>query len=153
MQAKGQQGILVFEHIPKTGGITLRNILWRVYGGPAVFILEDPQRIREHLALLAAALGQRWRKVRVVIDHVGYKVHEEFPAGFRYEHFTILRDPVERTISQYYYHIQRGSLDPAVSLEEFLERDPRDTWNWQTAFLGGLVLDARLHAPRAGAHP
>jgi hypothetical protein len=158
--------VLVFEHIPKTAGTTLRQVLRRRYGSRLAvhFSVAQPRRRAAELA----ALIEAGRPPRALISTVGYGLHERLPGSLRYAHFTLLRDPIQRTISNYYYSLQIGEVQEGTSLVAFCSADP-DTvvaaratnkqtaflasrnWNYQTAFLSGLraqqLLDGRPFDP------
>lgn len=136
--------LLIFEHIPKTAGTTLHAILWRLYGGRRVFFATDPGTHPARVAALHTRLADPANRLKAVVAHTGYGLHERLPAGYRYRSFTLLRDPVERTVSHYHYQIQRGKLDAATSLERFVREDPSRSCNVQTAFLGGLEVRRTL---------
>jgi hypothetical protein len=158
--------VLVFEHIPKTAGTTLRQVLRRRYGDGLLthFKVSDPQSRLDNLA----ALIRSGRPPRALISTVGYGLQERLPGDLRYAHFTLLRNPVQRTISNYYYSLQIGEVHEGVTLLEFCSGDPavvdatratnRQTaflasrnWNYQTGFLSGLraaqLLDGRPFNP------
>ena len=100
MGARPVPPLLVFLHIPKTAGTTMRRILARQYGPAAVRILDesrDPQAVRR-FADLPEREGLR---VRAVAGHMGYGLHELVARPVRY--LVFLRDPVERIVSHYYY--------------------------------------------------
>jgi hypothetical protein len=158
--------VLVFEHIPKTAGTTLRQVMQRRFGAglAAHFSVAHPQRRLDKLAVRF----QGPKPPRALISTIGYGLHERLPGDLRYAHFTLLRDPVQRTLSNYYYSLQIGEIDEDVTLLEFCSGDPdalgpdrvrnRQTaflasrmWNYQTGFLGGLrvqqLLDDRPFDP------
>jgi hypothetical protein len=59
--------------------------------------------------------------------------------------FTILRDPIDRTISEFFFmRDDRRKLPVDQSLEDFLETDLPRSFNAQTAFLGGLTVRHNL---------
>jgi hypothetical protein len=136
--------ILVFNHIKKTAGSSLRHVLFNVYGGRHVHVLYVYKRSRirtweEHLALLNEKLSEARPRITAVVSHAGYGVHEHLPEQHRYPQFTMLRDPVERTISMYYFVIQNGVYPPDTPIEVFLQ-DTARAYNTQTADLGGLMV-------------
>ena len=93
---------VIFLHLPKTAGTTLHRILDKEYPGPATFTIgpdayADIDRFYE---LPAAEL----RYLRLLRGHMPFGLHRQLPQPARY--FTMLRDPVERVIS-YYYFIRR----------------------------------------------
>lgn len=89
--------LLVFIHVPRTAGTTFVGILDRLYGRDAVLELygSEPEAAWEGLTPEGAA------RIRVVVGHVAYGVHERLPMPCRY--LTFLRDPVDRVISHYRY--------------------------------------------------
>ena len=60
-------------------------------------LLEVPESIKQFLALSEAERGQ----FKMIRGHMGYGLHQFVPHPCQY--FTILRDPVERVISTYFY--------------------------------------------------
>ena len=136
--------LLVFEHIPKTAGSTMRGILRRLYGGKHVFVATHAGRHPERIEALRQRLEDPENEVKAVVAHTGFGFHERLPEGYRFRHYTFLRDPIERVISHYHYQIQREKLDPSTSLETFVREDLGRSCNVQTAFLGGLEVQRYL---------
>ena len=99
---------LIFLHIPKTAGTTLNRIIEWQYSPFAIFTM-DPYRIRATPERLKRLSEGRRRRLRVVRGHMFYGIHEFLPQGARY--FTMLRDPVARLLSSYYF-ILRRPLNP-----------------------------------------
>jgi hypothetical protein len=126
---------LVQVHIPKTAGSSLRRLAKKAYGdrfGKAPNTFTHPQVAEERLrALLDAQPQPAW-----IAGHAVFGLRDVLPPGSRY--VTVLREPVERTLSHYAYLVaprdpetrQHGLLArgtqyrPGLSLEEALE-DPR----------------------------
>jgi hypothetical protein len=99
---------LIFLHIPKTAGTTLNRIIEWQYSPFEIFTM-DPYRIRATPERLKRLPERRRRRLRMVRGHMLYGVHEYLPQGASY--FTMLRDPVARAISTYYF-ILRRPLNP-----------------------------------------
>ncbi len=90
---------ILFEHIPKTGGITLRGILIKVYGEKKVFVINSnyPGSSLDRFKKLG---DQEREKIKVVAGH-GALLYESFLKNpFK---IAILRHPVELFLSQFYY--------------------------------------------------
>jgi len=138
------RSLLVFEHIPKTAGSTMHGILWSLYGNAQVYFSTHRHRHPEYMEALTKRLQNPSHSLKVIVSHTGFGFHERLPGSYHYDHFTFLRNPVERVISQYYFQIQRGQLDAATSLETFVREDLGRSCNVQTAFMSGLELKHNL---------
>lgn len=100
---------LVFMHIPKTGGHTLRAILSTVYGD-------------------ALCPAQNWAELakvdvsqhKVFIGHFGYEQARETFGDADFA--TFLREPRERLLSLYHYLQRTGQIDADASLDDYLTR-------------------------------
>lgn len=86
---------LIFLHIPKTAGISLRQVLHRNISGPTFRIIHPI----DDAARLAALPAADRASLDLVEGHLYHGVHEHIPRPCRY--LTMLRDPVERTLSYY----------------------------------------------------
>jgi hypothetical protein len=140
---------IVFLHIPKTGGVTLRRTLKWKYSR----ILSEETLTKPRQALARVPLSER-AIAQVVTGHLHYGVHEYIPRECDY--VTVLREPVARVVSSYNYilghpkHALHAELvrssDP---LETFLRIDP-SVDNHQTRMVsgrGGAELTARSPEP------
>lgn len=125
---------LVFLHIPKTAGSTLRQVIRRHY--PPEVICDVPPETWDEVS--AARLSQ----IRVLMGHVPFGVHERLSVPADY--VTLLREPVDRIVSLYYYVVQRGEahpLHPLVrgrSLDEFVATRHDQLVNAQVRQLSGI---------------
>lgn len=115
---------LIFLHVPKTAGITLHRIIEKQYRPDEMFtVLKEVESIDQFRVLPE---DQR-AKVRVLKGHFFFGVHELLPRPSTY--FTVLRDPIDRVISHYYYVLLRDTdsklhrtvSEKNLSLEQFLE--------------------------------
>ena len=101
-----QNRVIFVMHIPKAAGTTLRVIIERQYPPKnfykiAADIQGDQIRFRE--------LPEKQRRVyRVVFGHFCYGLHTALPKDQKYTYITLLRDPLERAISEWAY-IRSGS--------------------------------------------
>lgn len=128
----------VFVHIPKTAGSTLRAIISRQYGSERVFYYQRAPGEPDQPGLLRflIALGG----TRLVTGHYPYGIHELLKTRCRY--FSMVRDPIKRAISYYYYaytyplHQFRDQiLSGTLSLEEYLTDDRYSPGYTQAAML------------------
>lgn len=145
---------IIFLHLPKTGGVTLRRTLKWKYS-PNMLTFETLTKPSESLGEVPL---EKRRSLRVLNGHLTYGAHEHFPQDCEY--ITLLREPIARVISYYYYilghpkHWRHEELVASgVSLEEFVRDSPdRGIENEQTRILAGRgagELDAGELGPDA----
>ncbi len=91
-----RENVVLFLHIPKAAGTTMRNIVDRQYRPGEVY-----QVLLAHPNFFAQMPPEQRASYRAVQGHILYGFHELVPHPTTY--ITLLRDPVERIISQYYY--------------------------------------------------
>jgi hypothetical protein len=115
-----------FCHMQKTGGISLYLRLQRHFGEQGVYPDEgdgDPATVSPQIML--PVLLERWAarrdQIRVVTGHFPLCTTDLLDAEFRT--FTILRDPVDRTLSYLRHHRKTTPEDAELTLEEIYE-DP-----------------------------
>lgn len=111
---------LIFLHLPKTAGWTLRGVLHSKY--PSEILLLDD--LSDPLGGIEAIPLEDRRRARVATGHVFYGVHEYIPQATEY--ITVLREPIARVISMYYYILRRPQhrlhdvvAGHGIGLEEF----------------------------------
>ncbi len=87
----------VFLHIPKTGGLTLHDILHRQYPSEQQYSCWniDQSHLIEELPT------QEKQKIRLIKGHLRLGIEKHIPRKMHY--FTVFREPVARTISHYNY--------------------------------------------------
>ena len=165
---------LIFLHIHKTAGTSLAQLLVRQFPRDAVHRMDQHYfRVQQALDALQSLNLESRRRIGCLIGHVAYGVHSLLPQEPAY--VTMLREPVSRTLSEYYYvrsapapyihklldhkdnltpferrfreHLRPEST-PANSLEAFLEMGlDAETLNLQTRMLGGFVPPGRFAPP------
>ena len=102
---------VIFLHVGKTGGWTLRQVLYRNVGRSQVMRVKPPrERPRgflnvqplEDFAALSSADRER---PRLIVSHMIFGIHESVPRPSTY--ISMLRHPVPRAISQYRHVVAR----------------------------------------------
>ena len=137
---------LIFIHIPKTAGSTLRPIMDRNYPRPLIHKLDFLPRDLDAFLRLPQQTRSR---IRVLQGHFPFGLHEHLSVPADY--LTILRDPVNRIISMYYWihgneeHVL-NTLVRSMSLKDFADSGFEITSNHQTGLISGLPANGDSRA-------
>lgn len=127
---------LVFMHVPRTAGSSLRQSVSAALGGErfVVDVYDDKPAFTR-----ASAPDRLTPLTRLVYGHVSYGFHEMLGIAPRYA--TVLRNPVERVVSLHRYLAARDSKIGAMSLHAFAASDTvRQASNHLTEMLAGPLL-------------
>ncbi|MEO0410086.1 MAG: sulfotransferase family 2 domain-containing protein [Cyanobacteria bacterium P01_A01_bin.135] len=87
---------LIFLHVPKAAGTTMASILTGQYGEQTSYHTKR----QAHQQMEAMPEAQR-RQLRLIHGHMPFGLHRHLSQPWTY--FTMLRHPVDRVISHYYY--------------------------------------------------
>jgi hypothetical protein len=110
---------IIFTHIPRSGGTTLARILETQYRSDEQFLFyvrEKGGNTDEALTEFAGLPDERRKKLKLLFGHTSFGIHEGYES---YTYITLLRDPVERAVSYYYYIITQ----PGHYLHEMVLRN------------------------------
>ena len=124
-------------HLAKTGGITLNDIIVRNLSSGEYLVIEMPPRDEfalwtwsnaELTRALAGMAADAVERIRAVLGHYGPGVQRHLPKPCAV--VTILRNPVDRLLSYFYYDVQRGVRSDA---------------NWRIRGAGRRACSRQLH--------
>ena len=92
---------MVFIHIPKAAGTSLRAILFSQHEKDRIFTIykNAAERVEEFKVLPE----ERRHHFTLVAGHMPFGIHEYFPES---TYVTMLRRPVDRVVSHYYYALK-----------------------------------------------
>lgn len=90
---------IIFNHIPKTGGTSLRIILNRIYGLDKVYFIKSTD-LGDSLQSFSNLSIEQQKNYEVIAGHGAEKFSHFVEEPIR---IIILRDPVDLFLSQYYY--------------------------------------------------
>ncbi len=142
-----EKEVIIFQHIPKTAGTTLRYIIQyqfppssicELYGssGPHVERINKLKNLSE---------SQR-KKIKIINTHLGFGLHKFMSQPYTY--ITFLREPIERVISMYYYYQKtKNPIFQHLSLQEFVQTYGA-VQNGMTKNLSGVTLKRQLLQPK-----
>ena len=125
---KLKENAVIFLHIPKTAGTTMRKIFEKLYGVEYVnshLYNYDEQPLPDLIKDVKSLPENEKRKIKVLNGHAAYGMHNLLPQQSVY--ITFFRDPSERAISDYYHmersakHRSRIGAKDDITLEEFIK--------------------------------
>jgi hypothetical protein len=128
---------LLYLHLPKCGGTTLNRLIEWEYPPHRIYSI-DPSFFRWSYYRLLRKSPRRLDKLRVIKGHMPFGVHKLLRQASTY--ITVLREPVERVISEYYFalhhplHPQHKRMQ-TLTLEQYACTTPHH--NLQCKLLAG----------------
>jgi hypothetical protein len=129
---------LIYVHLPKCGGTTLNRLIEWEYPPFQIYSI-DPSFFRWSYYHLQRLPARRLAEMRVIKGHMPFGIHHRLPQPASY--ITVLREPVERVISEYYF-ARHYRLHPQykrmrnLSLEQYASTTPHH--NLQCKLLAGV---------------
>lgn len=143
MAESKEDRVLIFMHIPRTGGGTLVQVLRRQYAPHQVY--SGDLTFPSELAAFDQVPRTERDEFRLIVGHLVVGVHKQLSHEATY--ITLLREPIQRVISQYFFALERDQLQPPLdeamrdlSLRDFVESGIRfrHTNNSMTRFFAGV---------------
>ena len=92
------EDLLIYLHIPKTGGTTLRDIIQRQYKTQKILTIP---RLEKSMITIEDLSSKQKNEINVIQGHLQYGIHNNLNRNAKY--FAIIRDPINRVLSTYYY--------------------------------------------------
>ena len=133
--------VVIFLHIPKAAGTTLRDILYRQYDREYIYEL-DSQNFSQSLEDFKQLTTKEKDEIQLLMGHMYFGLHEFLLCPSTY--ITMLRNPVKKVIS-YYHFVSRLSThadyklikSQNIPLKEYCTMNRPNMCNAQTRFLAG----------------
>jgi hypothetical protein len=146
----------LFLHMPKSAGTTLVRVFEKVYGNDSVY--RNPDHYSNNRALAAAFLAmsdEERSRIEILCGHFPVGFHGLIPVDSEY--ITVLRDPIDRIISLYYFWRAHPTIDRLGftrkynSLADFIRSGvTKDVDNGMTRVIAGYVPGEESPAPYGG---
>lgn len=140
------QPTCIFLHFGKTAGSTLGTIIDRQYPNDRLYVM---QKNIDNDHFINQPESKR-AQVLCVRGITYYGIHEHIPRPTTY--FTLLRHPVDRVISQYFYnqrrHVRDGlELKREIELEKLLHKQDIHTRMQISMIIGGKDMQTAIDTP------
>jgi len=138
--------LLAFVHIPKTAGTTISYVMWRQFR-PGEAIDLDAATVEAAKQRWIAMGAEQCARVRCIRGHMPFDKELFAPRPARF--FTVLRDPVQRVVSEYYYNLTSPKrlfysqlVRSRMTLDQFVRSElGAQIHNAQTGMLAGGRTD------------
>jgi hypothetical protein len=139
--------VIIHLHIPKNAGTSLSRMMKMKLGfwPPANLVHHGTvlgyyyMKHADRVERLRGLTPQGARRLRFVEAHGGFGLHEFIPRPCTY--VTVLRQPLDRTVSSFYFQRQEGLIKPDLPIERWIYEDhPHRVWyadNAQVRYLAG----------------
>ncbi|WP_339998976.1 sulfotransferase family 2 domain-containing protein [Priestia aryabhattai] len=119
-----ERKVVIFMHIPKTGGTTLNNIFKRSYSKNEIY---DHIPLEEMNKQFSQLKEEDKKTLKAVSGHHFYGIHEIFSKPYVY--FSMMRHPIERVVSLYYFlKSYPGYYEEKMkhmSFDDYIDWDPQ----------------------------
>jgi len=137
-----KQETLFFLHLPKAGGTTLYHIINRNHLSNSIFHIEATD-LEKSLKAYSELSKKEKDDLKCIKGHFPFGIHQKLGKAPKY--FTMLRNPVERIISHYYYvrnnrnhYLYEQVKEGNISLYDYVASDiSHELENGQTKLIAG----------------
>ncbi len=142
---------LFFLHIPKCAGTTLTKEIIKRKFKPHELIIFYNEGTEVLIEKLKGMPQKEQEKIKCIAGHFAFGIHNYYTAR-PFTYITLLRNPIERVISHYYYvlrkkdhYLHKTVLEKNLNLEEYVESKLSvELNNGQTRILAGIDWGAEF---------
>ena len=129
----------IFIHIPKTAGTTLRSIIEDHFPAEQLYLLYIGNALHPGMEEFSGLTDEEKRKFKIFCGHLSFGFHRHLPQPSKY--ITVLRDPVDRTVSLYHHLLQEKHARDDQSVADIQSRIKRDNLTLEGFVASGITLD------------
>lgn len=134
---------LIFLHIPKAAGVTLGTIIERQFPHKAIFTI-DGANVQKSINEFRNLPERERQEIKCLKGHMPFGLHNYLPRSATY--ITLLRHPVDRIISHYYYvlripnhYLHNELTSKKMSLSDYVSSGiSPELMNAQTRLISGV---------------
>ena len=116
MKTSDKDQLIIFLHIPKTAGTSLRDIIERNFDEKAIFTI-DGKNPRESIKLFNSLKSADKASFSLVQGHGEFGAIKDLPQK-QIKYITFVRNPVERVLSYYSYILSDSFKRPQAEVAE-----------------------------------
>jgi len=128
---------IIFLHIPKTAGTTLRNFICAQYAAEKILPIYPDKRFMD-LESFRQLSAEKKDTADLFIGHFSYGFHNNLSGNRPYKYATILREPLARSLSLYNHMRHRHFAGIDITLSEILaSKQGRQFQNSQVRHIAG----------------
>lgn len=128
---------IIFLHIPKTAGTTLREIVYAQYAADRIIPIYPDERFI-NMETFSQLPPEKKDMVDIFIGHFAYGFHQRLSGNRPYKYATMLRNPIARSLSLYNHLRHRHFSDINISFSELLKSKQGNQFrNSQSRYLAG----------------
>ena len=126
--------LIIHLHIPKTGGTTLRDIVYRQYSAKNILTIPT---IDKSKIIVDALSSNKKKQLELIQGHLKYGVHNNFERSAKY--FAIMREPIDRVLSTYYYIISQDNNPQNLSNA----KKPMSIYNYMNSGINPFLINGQ----------
>ncbi len=139
---------LIFLHIPKAGGSTLRALLHKQYEASATYKIESD--INGDILRFQSMPAAERKRIKLITGHMAFGLHSSLPGA---AYITLLRKPESKVLSEFRfikqnpYHVLHESVSK-MSLSDYLDCGlSSQINNGQTRLIAGVCKEGLNAVP------
>lgn len=130
---------VIFIHIPKTAGTTLRAIIEDCFSEDQIHFIYLGNRTFPGMDEFLELSEESKRNIKIFCGHVDFGFHRNLPQTCKY--ITVLRKPVERTVSLYNHLLQEENARTDQSVADMQDRIKSANMSLQDFVCSGITVD------------
>jgi hypothetical protein len=136
---------VIFLHIQKTAGTTLRTVIERLYETSAIYSIYPYNKNYPDIDVFKKLSDSEKSKIKIICGHISFGVHESMPQECTY--ITVLRNTVDRVVS-FYSHITRDGQEDDEQLLSYRTTAKQNNMSLSDFVASGIAYQTDNHQTR-----